>query len=103
MTHPEMGGGEWHSARSALHFSVSAHSHVSICGFLDGSCFVFTFAVMYDGVSLTQVGRHVLVSSEVDDVILVDRLWQVTPLTHSEQQLPGCQLVPPLVHPRSIG
>lgn len=59
--------------------------------------------MIYERVSLTKVCSHVQVSSEVDYVILVDGLWQVSLLTQSVQQLPGCQLVPPLVHPRSNG
>lgn len=54
-------------------------------------------------VSLTKVRSCVLVPSEVDRIILVDRHWQVPPLTHSEQQLPRRHLVPPLVHPRADG
>lgn len=59
--------------------------------------------MIYEHVSPTKVCSHVLVSSEVDYVGLVDGLWQVSSLTQSVQQLPGCQLVPPLVHPRSNG
>lgn len=39
----------------------------------------------------------------MDHVVLVDGLWQVSPLTHSVQQLPRCQLVSPLVYPRANG
>lgn len=101
MTHPETGVSDSQLALPSQ-FCLCSLSHLELW-LSDGSCFVFTFAMMYDGVSLTQVGGHVLVPSEVDDVILVDRLRQVTSLTHSEQQLPGCQLIPPLVQPRAGG
>lgn len=101
MTHPATGVSDTQLALPLL-FCLCTLSHLDLW-LDDGACFVFTFAMMYDRVSLTQVGGHVLVSSEVDDFILVDWLGQVASLTHSEQQLPGCQLVPPLVQPRSIG
>lgn len=53
--------------------------------------------------SPTEVSCRVLEPSEVHRVLLVDGLGEVSPLTHSVQQLPGGQLVPPLVHTRSNG
>ncbi len=57
----------------------------------------------FEDLSPTQVCSGVLISSEVDWVVLVDGLWQISSLTRSVQQLPGRQLISPLVYPRTDG
>ena len=93
---------QWCPNRTTLHLKLSSLS-LSLAGFNSWWLYTHTHTHRFWSSSLTQVRGRVLVSSEVDHIVLVDGLWQVSPLTHSVQQLPRCQLVSPLVYPRANG